>query len=339
MCLKFRSKSEKIMGRTNSLFFRFFISRNLAISSFFHSFIPSFLNFLILSFFLSGCEPKVKVLKDNPDNGEINFSIDETLRPFVDAQLDVFSNSFPRTKINRYYKTQNECISDLVNDSAQLICIGRALDTTESKILMQKKFAPPVFEIALDAIALISNNDDKDSVITTEQIRKILNGEVSNKRLVFDKSNSSTVNFLMDYYKITKLPANAFATESNAEAIKYVSENKNAIGVIGWCWLSDSDDPFTKKSLEHINVLGIKTSSQKVALKPYQVNLADKQYPFFRSVYLYPREHGSNLACSFANFADGDIGQTIILKAGVVPRHPPVRMLEFKDGNVGKVKN
>ena len=90
-------------------------------------------------FLILGCETKVKVLKDNPDNGEINFSIDETLRPFIDAQLDVFSNSFPRTKINRFYKTQNECISDLVNDSSQLICIGRALDSTESKILLQNR--------------------------------------------------------------------------------------------------------------------------------------------------------------------------------------------------------
>ena len=88
--------------------------------------------------FLGGCETKVKVLKDNPDNGEINFSIDETLRPFIDAQLDVFAATFPSTKINRNYKTQNECISDLVNDSAQLICIGRALDTTESKILLYR---------------------------------------------------------------------------------------------------------------------------------------------------------------------------------------------------------
>jgi len=289
--------------------------------------------------FLWGCETKVKVLKDNPDNGEINFSIDETLRPFIDAQLDVFAATFPSTKINRNYKTQNECISDLVNDSAQLICIGRALDTTESKILLQKKFAPPTYEIALDAIALISNKSDNDTTITMEQFRKILTGETSDKRLVFDKSNSSTVNFLMNYYKLNKLPPNAFATESNAEAIKYVSENKNSMGVVGWCWLSDSDDPFTKKSMEHINVLGIKTASQKEALKPYQINLADKQYPFFRSVYLYPREHGSNLACSFASFADGDIGQTIILKAGVVPRHPPVRMLEIKSGGGGKVKN
>ena len=54
---------------------------------------------------LSGCGDETKEEeKDRFDRGVIHISCDETFRPVIDAQVSVYQNEFPNTRIIVHYK-------------------------------------------------------------------------------------------------------------------------------------------------------------------------------------------------------------------------------------------
>lgn len=288
-----------------------------------------------LLFVFSSCRNNNK--KDNTDfdtpiSGSINLSVDETLRPIAEAQVNVYTHTYPGTKINVHYRPENQCIEDLINDSSQVIFLGRALTEKENKVFLQKNFAPPSLKIATDAIALVLNKADKDTIMTMDKIGRILRGEDKNKIIVFDNPQSGTVNYVTNKFGLDKMPKNVFAAKSNLDAVKYVSENANTIGIIGWCWISDTDDPITTKILSAVNlvnVVSLDSLSKGEAFKPYQINLAQNKYPLSREVYIIPKETRMGLAMGFATFVHGAIGQTIMLKSGILPAEQQPRDIQI----------
>jgi phosphate transport system substrate-binding protein len=281
--------------------------------------------------------------KDTPNTGEITVVADETLLPIADAQAQVFNATYDRARINMRYKSEVAAVNDLVNDSTQMIIIGRQLKPEEKAYFDSRRLMPQQTKVALDGIALITHKSNLDTALTYQQAVKILRGEITNHKqlgkgnnmninLVFDNANSGTVSFILNEIDATRLPKNAFATKTNMEAINFVAENEDAIGIVGWSWLSDSDDPKTKKFLEKINVIGITPkhdSLPKGSYRPYQVPMKQNLYPFTRPVYCIVRDRSAGLASGFSRFIFSDIGQKIMMKAGIVPAEEPERMIEI----------
>jgi phosphate transport system substrate-binding protein len=64
--------------------------------------------------------------------------------------------------------------------------------------------------------------------------------------------------------------------------------------------------------------------------RPYPAYIANKSYPFIREVYMINRESFNGLGSGLISFVGGIKGQTIVLKAGLVPATMPVRLVEMK---------
>jgi phosphate transport system substrate-binding protein len=123
-----------------------------------------------------------------------------------------------------------------------------------------------------------------------------------------------------------------YALKTNEEVIKYVSENKNALGIVGVNWISDKDDPKAMKFRSGVNVVGIMGDPGDLGddyyYQPYQAYFATKQYPLLREIYSISREPRAGLATGFASFISSDKGQKIILKAGLLPASAPIRIIQ-----------
>ena len=288
--------------------------------------------FFIFGFIFSSCNNSAKTENNSPFMGSINLSVDETLRPIADAQVNVYTHTYPGAKINIRYVPENQCVEDLLNDSSQVIFLGRPLNEQEKTVFRQKNFTPKSLKIATDAIALVVNKTDKDTVMTMDKISRIFRGQDTDKVIVFDNAQSGTVNYIVKKFGLNNMPKNVFAAKSNLDAVKYVSENPKTLGVIGWCWISDTDDPTTTKIFSEVNLVNVVTldsSSKGEAFKPYQINLAQDKYPLSREVFIIPREGSMGLTLGFTNFVLGAIGQTIILKSGILPAHQVPRVIEI----------
>src|SRR6476659_5677294 len=152
---------------------------------------------LIAARLITGCNgPNQRTDIDTPKSGTINISVDESFKPVIDSQIQVFEALFPEAKVRATYKPEAECLKDLVRDSTRMIIITRGLTGDEEKFYKDSlKYSPTWDKVANDAVALVVNNRSKDTIITMDKIRGILDGTTGDKEIaVFDGlSATSTV--------------------------------------------------------------------------------------------------------------------------------------------------
>ena len=304
--------------------------------------------FLLLSasIVLSACGTDFKKpYSDTTTSGNVTLASDETLQPFTDAEKDTFMGLYRYSNIRMKYQSEADCFSDLIKDSAKVILATRKLNVQEEAYFKSRNLFPITTKIAIDALALVVNKDNPDSLMQMRQLIAILSGKTSTWKqfnpksplgditFIFDNNGSSNVRYLRDsVMKGKPLPDYCFAAKSNPDVISYVESHKNAIGVIGVAWISDFKDPAANQFLSRIKVLDIATSDNPVYpddyYKPYQAYIALKQYPLVREVYMINREGRTGLGTGFVSFVASDQGQRIVRMSGLLPATMPVRLIQ-----------
>ncbi|MEO5979564.1 MAG: substrate-binding domain-containing protein [Chryseolinea sp.] len=289
---------------------------------------------------IAGCsKPKHT---DTPTSGTIRITVDEALKPLIDAEIQAFEGIYANAHIEVTYTSEEEAVLLMLRDSARATIITRKLFPEEEKILESQTYKARQLKVAITGVALIVNRQNRDTLITMADLKKILTGEIqhwnwneSRKKaastgmeVVFDQPNSAIIRYLKDsVQRFDALPKNWFALKSNSEVVNYVSEKPQALGFIDLSWLSDPHDSTANKFLRTIKVMAI--SEDSGFFKPYQAYIAQKQYPLRREVVMIVRESHTGLASGFLSFLGGEKGQRVVLKAGLVPAVAQVRIVEI----------
>lgn len=303
---------------------------------------------LVMLSLLSACQGKPKDgLTDTYTSGVIAIAADESFRPIVQEEIDVFEGMFPLAGIVPRYVTEVEAVNLLLKDSLRLAITSRRLTPEEMNSFHSRKFYPQEIKIATDGLALITHRGNRDTLITMKDIRRILTGDakrwkdiypdsrLEDIRLVFDHKNSSTVRFAVDSIcKGASLSDQVKALKTNKEVIEYVARTPDAIGIIGVNWLSDKNDSTGLSFSKEVQVMSVSAADKATpenSFKPYQAYLFYGDYPLARSIYALLNDPRSALTWGFASFLSSDRGQRIILKSGLVPATQPVRVVNVKD--------
>jgi phosphate transport system substrate-binding protein len=314
---------------------------------------------LCLALLLGACEDYDKNGKilDTPTTGEIKIGVDESFQPLFMAEIDGFAILYKRAKINALYKPEGEVFKEFLQDSIRLAVVSRELNEAEKAEMKRQQVTTRVYKAAVDAICLIVNSKNKDSVLTVTQVQDILLGKVSrwnetnpknakdSIRVVFDNNNSSNLLWLQNKLKLTDpLGKHIFAVNSNTEVIRYVNQHPSTLGVIGISWITDSaaNEKEIRRFMQDNKVLSVVPDSIASNVKnihtdldlnlyfPAQANIARKYYPFCRTVYILSREGRSGLGTGFTSYVLGDKGQRIVLRAGLLPFTMPLRLVQLK---------
>jgi phosphate transport system substrate-binding protein len=302
-----------------------------------------------LAFIQLGCgngEKNAKKL-DTATSGTITVAADESLRPIVEAEIEVFESIYPDAHLNVVYTNEYDAMQLLVNDSARIAITSRELLPEEKAVLDKATITPRYAPFCKDAIAIIMNKASNDTVLTMEQVKAVMDGSYQtwqdiNKKntnspiqVVFDSPKSGAIRHLTDsVLKGATLAKHCFAVNDNKAVIDYVEKNKNSIGLIGVSWISDRDDSTSNSFVNRVRVVSLVPANPETAeartMKPYQAYIALKQYPLWRSVQITLREPRTSLGTGFASFVASDTGQRIVLKSGLVPATAPIRIIELK---------
>ena len=130
---------------------------------------------------LVSCQEKSKDGKvlDTITTGSIRIMVDEGYQPVIASSIDVFDSIYRTAKIDARYVSEGEAIKALMDDSVQVVVVGRQLTREEMSYFESRGFKPPQTPIAYDAIAFVTNPANTDSVFTIEQIKNILTGRVT----------------------------------------------------------------------------------------------------------------------------------------------------------------
>lgn len=269
--------------------------------------------------------------------GRAKVLVDETISPVVEDQLNVFHNSYTNTELTMISLPENQVISYLMRDSAQIAVAARPLTEQEIAFFQKKKIYPRMVKFATDAIAVITQKSNADSTISVDEIIQLMRGEnvEGGRALVFDNGNSSTVDYFRKLAGVDKLPERGvYALKTSADILRYVNENPQSVGVIGINWLVQPPSDLADY-VENIRLIGVKNQKGKPGddgyYKPSQTNLALNLYPFTRVLYCINVQGKEAVGMGFSAFLHGERGQRLILKSGLLPDSIPSREIIIRN--------
>jgi phosphate transport system substrate-binding protein len=286
-----------------------------------------------------------KYISQTPTSGHVKIAFDENYQLLADAQLYTFLSLYKDAQIDPIFASEDSILKLFLQDSVRVIYTSRKLTENEVAYLKSKSFIPRTTKIAYDALALVVNKLNKDSLIRYNTVKDIFTGKTSSWKqinpksnlgdikIVFDNLGSSNVRFIMNKFGISgSLPSYCYTASKNSEVINYVQNNPNAIGIISVNWVSDPSDSISHAFLKKVKVVSLTSefdSDGNDFYSPHPAYIANKYYPFTRDVYAINREIFSGLGSGFTSFVAGDIGQRIVLRMGMVPAAMPVRLVEI----------
>lgn len=286
-----------------------------------------------------------KELTETPTRGNIRISVDESFQPLIDSEVFTFTHLYTNAKIKPEYKPEYDVINDFINDSVKVIVSSKKLTDYQIQYLRDTQTIARTTTYAYDALALVTNIENKDTLITYNTIKDIFTGRIGKWKdinpksklgaisVIFDNNKSGNIRYFKELFEIKdSLSQNFFAVKNNAEVIDFVSRNRDALGIISVNWISDRDDSLSMSFINKINVVAV--SQQYINdgsyYRPHQGFIYDKSYPFVREIYLISRETFPGLGSGFINWACAEQGQRIVLKSGLVPATMPIRLVQIK---------
>ena len=309
--------------------------------------ISSWLFLIIAAIALASCKNQgTAALKETPTSGDIKIEADESFQPIVDAEVATFTTLYKYAHITTVYKPENEMVADFLNDSVKVIVSSWAPSDEQRKVLLDMQTVVRTSVVAYDALALVLNKSNLDSLLTYDNVKDIMTGKITDWNqinsssklgainIVFDNTNSGNFRYFREKFEMPQmLGNNFFAVNNNPEVIDYVSKSPGAIGIVSVNWISDKDDSLSFSLLSKIKVAAISLPhlDQSTFYLPVQGSIYDKTYPFVREVNMNSRESFTGLGSGFVSFVSGEKGQRIILKSGLVPATMPIRIIQVKN--------
>lgn len=307
--------------------------------------------FLIFAILVSAssCDRRKITRTDTFTSGEAVIAVDANFQPILKEVIAVFEGTNPDAVVTPHYMSEVDALNLLLKDSVRLIVATRDLSKQEKEFIETKKLKPRSTLIAKDALALIVNKENPDSLITKSVIKKIMSGEIKtwaqvnpdtqNKlgeiKVVFDDTNSSTVRYVKDSLLMGQPLAENLAVQENHRAvIDYVSKAPNALGIIGVNWISNENDTTSLSFVDKVKVMSVSTSDVAIranSYEPFPAYIALGYYPLTREVYVILTDYAETLPAGFVHYIAGEVGQRIIMKAGLVPGTKPTRLIQIKD--------
>jgi phosphate transport system substrate-binding protein len=281
----------------------------------------------VLLLLMSSCQSYEEQQKNLPDTwkrGTIHISADESFKPVIDAEVQVYESNYPGTKIIVHYKPEAECLKDFAVDSIRMIIATRGFTESEENFMIDSmKTAPSKMTVARDAVAVIVSPLSQDSFFTMQELKEILTGRFNKKLIpVFDGVKAtSTVRFIVDsVLHSDSLSPNTVAARTSEGVIDYVAKNPYAVGFIGVSWIGNKEDTIETNFLRKVKIVSLESTDKPGGyVLPYQVNISTKSYPMVRDLVYTLKEKHQGLGTGFSFFLAGEIGQLIFKRAYLAP--------------------
>lgn len=300
---------------------------------------------VLMPLFVSCNSGAGKQLNETPTRGNIRISVDESFQPIIDTEVFTFTSIYQNAYVTPMYKPEFDVLADFMNDSVKVMVTSRKLSDSQIQYLRDTLVIARTTTFAYDALALITNKKNQDTLLRYNTVRDIFTGKTSEWKdvnpksklgkiqVIFDNNKSGSIRYFKELFEIPgSLGENFFAVNNNAEVIDFVSKNPDAMGILSVNWISDKDDSLSVSFLDKINVIAVSQQyvNDGTFYRPNQGWIYDKSYPFVREIYLISRETFHGLGSGFIQWATGEQGQRIVLKSGLVPATMPIRLVQIK---------
>jgi len=207
-------------------------------------------------------------------------------------------------------------IAALINGTTDICAASRSIKPEEIEEAKSKNVEPKEFVVASDGIALVVNPDNPIDELSTEQLREIFTGEVTNwsevggpdaEILVLSRESSSGTYVFFQEHVLDKqdYAAHARLMPATSGIIQSAGEDRWAIGYVGLGYVADA---------------GAKVKALRVdGVEPSEATVLDGSYPIARPLHLYTNGEPRGSVKEFVDFCLSEQGQKIVKEQGYVP--------------------
>ena len=185
---------------------------------------------------------------------------------------------------------------------------GRPLKPSEIE-----QYGLKTFPFAIDGVALAVHPDNPVKALSTEQVRKIYSGEVTDWKDL--GGNAGTINvygredgsgtretFTDKLFGKGELSPSVNVVNSNGAMKTAIAQDKRAIGYVGIGHLDNT-------------IAGVAVDGHV----PSQENAASGEYPVVRNLYMNTKGEPTGLTAAFIDYIYSEPGAKIIEKSGYIP--------------------
>ena len=129
--------------------------------------------------FLTSCKSGKKGNSDWLKEYDVKVAVDETFKPILENIIQSYGMAYPEAQMKPQYVSEDQAIRLLVNDSVRCIVVTRKLKDNELTLIKGHTLSATQALIASDAIALVVNKQNTDSLITLDEIKGIVTGKIT----------------------------------------------------------------------------------------------------------------------------------------------------------------
>jgi phosphate transport system substrate-binding protein len=278
---------------------------------------------------LFGCSPaREQNEKGTAVSGTFTVFSDEAFKPVIETLAAAYMAQYPSVQIKTVYGPGSGNIKMMSSGKYDSYITSLILNSEDSAALSKREIYYKAFHFATDAVVIIRNKQNNDSLLNISESNKslcITAEPVGNNVICTDNIYTDNTNTIL-----LKIPYTAgcinkwFACGNNSGVVGYIEKNTNATGFMSYSFICDSDDPEMMKLKNRINVVKVGTDTTGY-FQPTQTSLSNGTYPLTRKINLVTTEQYAGPATGFAAYVASQEGQQVIRLLGIVPAKMPSR--------------
>ena len=269
-------------------------------------------------------------------SGNVNSIGSDTLNNLMTLWAEGFRKQYPSVKIQIEGKGSSTAPPALIEGTAQLGPMSRAMKSTELDAFERKfRYKPTAFSVAIDALAVYVNKDNSVQGLTMAQVDAIFSktrrfgaqqnlerwdqlgvtGEVAASPISIYGRNSASGTY--GFFKEFALKNGDFKDEvkeqpGSASVVQGVTEDQAGIGYSGIGYMTSG-----------VRALPLAEKEGSPFVAPTQQNAMNGSYPLWRHLLVYvnktPNKPLDPLVREFIKFIYSKEGQAIVIKDGFFP--------------------
>lgn len=268
--------------------------------------------------------------------GNVNSIGSDTLNNLMTLWAEGFRKQYPNVKIQIEGKGSSTAPPALIEGTAQLGPMSRAMKNTEIDSFERKfRYKPTAFPVAIDALAVYVNKDNSVQGLTMTQVDAIFSktrrggapenldrwgqlgvtGEVGTSPISIYGRNSASGTY--GFFKEFALKNGDYKDEvkeqpGSASVVQGITEDQAGIGYSGIGYLTSG-----------VRALPLAEKEGASFVAPTQTNAMNGSYPLWRHLLVYvnkaPNKPLDPLVKEFIKFIYSKEGQAIVIKDGFFP--------------------
>ncbi|MBN1493139.1 MAG: phosphate ABC transporter substrate-binding protein [Candidatus Omnitrophica bacterium] len=243
---------------------------------------------------------------------EINIVGSTTVLPIAQLTAEEFMNSNPGIEITVGGGGSSIGAKALVSGTCDIADCSRPLKDKEIDEALAKGIKPKPHIVAMDGIAVVVNKSNNLKEISSDDLKAIYTGDISNWSEVGgsdagivvvsrDTSSGTYEAFNELALKKAKVRPDALLQASNKAVLQTVVQTPNAIGYIGMGYLDDS-----------VNALVVE------GVFPTKDTVLTKEYPISRPLYMYTDGEPKGQLKKYLDYVKSVEGQKLVESQGFV---------------------